>query len=397
VLLVMMATYHTAVLAEPIYYVHMHGYGIWQQKFDTAAAACEHYRVMVLAANDSVGNKPGTAVITKPPPEDIYPDLRTTQSCVVFWSYPYYSQYYSIGILAGGCLPGRRPKETVPPESFFAEPGDCEEPPLAISLSGGSTTPPAGTRNSNPIPIVAKVTRGGAPEPGQPVTFTITAIAGTGGHEQHPDKHIIETKPKGSIPNGVTDAAGELRVRYAPSRFAGVYLIEATCGGCSNVAQKHVLVLVDGLEPLSADSVSPRRYELVGSIAPHHGNHYFTADALKALHDLVAVMQSEGWGVVGVNDASLIWGGGFDLNAAWSNSHAEHRQGEEVDLSFRRPTPVPPQTISDVYEYVKSKEGIGMPPSWAILWHRWDNPPAHTYAHFHVYLLGQKTSRISKF
>jgi hypothetical protein len=126
-LVTMMATYHTAVLAEPIYYVHMHGYGIWQQKFDTAAAACEHYRVMVLAANDSVGNKPGTAVITKLPPEDIYPNLRTTESCVVFWSYPYYSQYYSIGVLAGGCLPGRRPKETVPPESFFAEPWGCED------------------------------------------------------------------------------------------------------------------------------------------------------------------------------------------------------------------------------------------------------------------------------
>jgi hypothetical protein len=131
-LLVMMATYHTAVLAEPIYYVHMHGYGIWQRKFDTAAAACEHYRVMVLAANDSVGNKPGTAVITKPPPEDIYPNLIATESCVVFWSYPYYSQYYSIGVLAGGCLPGRRPKETVPPESFFAEPWGCEALPCPV-------------------------------------------------------------------------------------------------------------------------------------------------------------------------------------------------------------------------------------------------------------------------
>jgi hypothetical protein len=100
--------------------------------------------------------------------------------------------------------------------------------------------------------------------------------------------------------------------------------------------------------------------------------------------------------VVGVNDASLVWGGGFDLNAEWGNSHSEHRQGEEVDLSFDQPTPVPPQTISDVYEYLKQKQGISIPPGPVILWHLLDDPARGSKAHFHVYLLGQSYSRINK-
>jgi hypothetical protein len=209
--------------------------------------------------------------------------------------------------------------------------------------------------------------------------------------------HSLSGKPTGSIPNGLTDAVGELRVNYSPSEFAGVYRIEAGCGGCSNVASTTVTVRVPGLVALPPDSAVPPRYVLVGSTSTHPSNHFFTTEALEALDDIVALLHSAGWGVVGVNDASLSWGGRFDISGGWAGSHYDHRQGEEVDLSFNRPRPVPGQAISDVYEYLKSKEGITVPPGPAILWHLFDDPGSGSTAHFHVYLLGQKPSRITQY
>lgn len=42
----------------------------------------------------------------------------------------------------------------------------CVETPVTIGLFGGGETPPVGTRDSMPLPVVAKVTRGGTPNRG---------------------------------------------------------------------------------------------------------------------------------------------------------------------------------------------------------------------------------------
>jgi hypothetical protein len=126
----LMAMHHVPALAEPIYYLHMQGYGIWEEKFVSAAAACEHYRAQVQKAHDDAGATGGVTIITKLPSEDLYPNLITTDTCKVNWTWPYSSWNYSVGVIAGGCLPGRRPKEDV--REYFAEPGDCEPNPCPV-------------------------------------------------------------------------------------------------------------------------------------------------------------------------------------------------------------------------------------------------------------------------
>jgi hypothetical protein len=148
------------------------------------------------------------------------------------------------------------------------------------------------------------------------------------------------------------------------------------------------------LVELSADSATPARYKLIGSTGKHAANHYFTETASNALQRMLSVFSKFGWGVVGVNDSSLIWGGRFDIAGAWGGSHQEHRNGQEVDISFYNPGGILPAARQKVYDDLLAAQGVATP---EVLWHLQDNPGTGSKAHFHVYLLGQKASHAIPF
>jgi murein endopeptidase len=56
----------------------------------------------------------------------------------------------------------------------------------------------------------------------------------------------------------------------------------------------------------------------------------------KNLRTLIDAFSEYGWGTVALNDASLPWGGRYDIRADWKAPHAGHREGREIDISFTR-------------------------------------------------------------
>ena len=223
---------------------------------------------------------------------------------------------------------------------------------LSLTSAPNQTTPdprPKGTEGKDPKSstheLIAKVMEGSTPKAGVAVTFKVDVVPMTGGHGHHD-----ASRPKGFVPaSGVTNANGEIKLTFQASEVAGSHTITATCDSCSNkTADKKVDVLVPDLAPISPNpSKNPDgsyQYAFT-AVDPGHvgtsggrqrGEYYLTAEAAKNLDVLINNFAEEGWGIVGLNDASLNWGGLYDLKNNWSKPHSEHHVGEAIDISFVR-------------------------------------------------------------
>ena len=259
-----------------------------------------------------------------------------------------------------------------------------------ITLTGVAEGNPRGTSNWRELALTARVTVNGAPVAGKGVTYKLTAKAGPDGHNHG----NLSAKPVGFIVAGVTNAGGELKSAYIPSEFSGIYTVEASCDSCSNKATLDVAVRVPDLVELTADTDSPPAYTLVGETSAHTKNHFFTVHGREALRQLIDRMRVLEWLNPGINDGSIAWGGRFDIGAGWGGSHAGHREGEEVDISFLRPSSIGPDLRQKTFDDLK-KGNLRESPQ--VLWHQFDNADTGSKAHFHVYLLGQKASSITKY
>ena len=223
----------------------------------------------------------------------------------------------------------------------------------SISLTPASNqTPPnprpkgaEGKDGKSTLELIAKVMEGSTPKAGVVVTFKVDVVPMTGGHGHHD-----ANRPKGSVPaSGVTDANGEIKLTFKASEVAGSHNITATCDSCSNkTVDKKVDVRVPDLAPISpnpSQNADGSYQYAFTAVDPGHvgtsggrqrGEYYLTAEAAKNLDVLISNFAEEGWGIVGLNDASLNWGGLYDLRNNWNTPHSEHRLGEEIDISFVR-------------------------------------------------------------
>ena len=252
---------------------------------------------------------------------------------------------------------------------------------------------PKGTEGKDPKSheLIAKVMEGSTPKAGVAVTFKVDVKEGSGEHSVTSNgDHVHANRPKGKITplTEKTNTSGEIRIKFESADPAGTHIVTATCETCSNKsATKDVKVLVPDLVELTADKGTPKTFNLVGNTnypgTNHPGNHYFTAAAKETLvNGVIPTMIEAGWGVVGVNDGSLKDGGLFDINGNWTTSHAGHRIGTEVDISFKQPKGVGDKTVREAYKELCKKDGAAF--DIQTLWHKNDGYEPH----YHIYLNG---------
>ena len=252
---------------------------------------------------------------------------------------------------------------------------------------------PKGTEGKDPksstYELIAKVMEGSSSKAGVAVTFAVEVAANSGGHDHHD-----ASRPKGLVngaltANGVTDGNGEIKVTFQADQVAGTHVVSAVCDSCTNKSvTKNVDVKVPDLVSLQAG----RGYTLEGNTSAvgvnHNGNHYFTESARNNLQKLIDHFNSFGWQPVGINDASLVWGGKFDSKGFWTTGfHDEHRIGEEVDIGFITGTNA--SKITKGYYEVCREKKVDIPST--ILWHDIPKPPGKYDPHFHVRLSGTYT------
>lgn len=259
---------------------------------------------------------------------------------------------------------------------------------LAIALTGLTETRPAVTGGTSSITLTARVTDGSNPQPGVALSFSVDVTANSGGHEHHD-----AARPKGilSTTQGTTDANGEVQLTFKAPEIAGIHTIKATCATCSNSpATKEIQVKVPDLLPISpnpppnADGTFFYALTSVdkthqGNGRYHHNQYYLTEQSRQNLLDMVGAFATEGWGTVALNDASLYWGGRYDISSNWTAPHAGHRGGREIDVSFARAgNPISTTKRKVFYDKFCKNKKVSFP--FSILHHYVKTP------HFHVYL-----------
>jgi hypothetical protein len=306
----------------------------------------------------------------------------------------YYGKYFDMGLVTRGVTarrycPLNEPtppvfvSEGIPFEScLYAGGPEIKNKTLSLVVvsPGSKQIRPSGTGGSSVAELLAKVVEGTTPKAGLAVQFSTDSTANSGGHDH---SHIARPKAVLTPLSGITDSNGEVRFKFNATPIAGIHTITATCSDCSNkTAVENLTVKVPDLVEMPPDTKVPPRYTLVGQTANHSSNHWFTLSSRNTLYMVVDVMVKTGWGAVGINDGSLIWGGLFDIKGNWSPSHSEHRTGNEVDISVTNPGLVSASKKKNTYAELCKKENTAF--SLQTLWHVDDGYPEH----FHMYLDG---------
>ena len=221
-----------------------------------------------------------------------------------------------------------------------------------ISLSGGREIRPNGTGGNSSAELTARVTQGTTPKAGVAVQFTTEVTANSGGHD-----HNDASRPKGALAltTGTTDANGEVKFQFTATQIAGTHSVTASCNNCANkTATEKVIVKVPDLVNIFAVPYRDAQWAIpgIGQDARHTDNHYLTVAAATRMLDISRKFQKI-WPTapkLRLNDASLVWGGKFDIPGTWQQNpraHAEHRVGDNIDIRANTAPGAVPADIRD--------------------------------------------------
>lgn len=137
-------------------------------------------------------------------------------------------------------------------------------------------------------------------------------------------------------------------------------------------------------------------YPGVGQVPGRHAdNHYLTVAAVTRVLDVTFKFNSI-WPDaprLTLNDASLVWGGKFDIPATWERNpkvHNEHRLGDNIDVRANSaPGAVPVNIRKAVFRWLRNESLAedNIPPEFVIesVNPLWENPGTQN-EHFHLRL-----------
>lgn len=193
------------------------------------------------------------------------------------------------------------------------------------------------------------------PKSGVRVRLKVNVEANTGGHDHHDEQRPKGTltgsaacdSPEQSCITAITGYDGKVSFKFAAPEVSGTHTFTAACvsPACSGSPTAKINVKVPNLITIPE---TPLLYTLIGAVeGMHQDNNYLTATAVDIIWGIAADyhMNRTFWQLsvggtnqmappppLGFNDASLIWGGKFDLSGKWSGNHYEHDRGVVIDI-----------------------------------------------------------------
>ncbi len=148
----------------------------------------------------------------------------------------------------------------------------------------------------------------------------------------------------GSRPNGTleyqtvnTFANGCATNSFYATDIAGTHQLIGYPQPYGTPATIYVNVEYSGLVEIPATSPN---YQRVGAQPEHPNGFWATQNAVTQIQVIAQQFRMQSGMVMGINDASLQWGGRFDLgprygSAFWGPAHSEHEVGLNVDCPFQ--------------------------------------------------------------
>jgi hypothetical protein len=190
---------------------------------------------------------------------------------------------------------------------------------------------------------------GNPPTISVPVNVKVEVDPTSGGHD-HGETYANRNKGSISPTNGTTS----FPITFTATEVSGTHTITATCDLCTNGPQTaKVDVKVEGLEPIPSsqfysltEPIAGGGTKPVGATDEHAKNHYLTPAAAAVLWRMASAYYFEARFAIldkalnrrisppllYLNDASLGWGGKFDIAGTWGGEHSEHRRGTVIDI-----------------------------------------------------------------
>ncbi|OIR15830.1 hypothetical protein GALL_33310 [mine drainage metagenome] len=245
------------------------------------------------------------------------------------------------------------------PYIYYSYGNDCyryipDNPVLTVTFIGSNEVQPP---NILPFSVVVK-DQNGVVQPGTQVALTVDVqtldvqsgangvLNGEGGHLHTANRPkggfacSAQYAPGSALPTCTLtmDGNGEAPFIFISTAVSGAHTITATCNNCTT-ATALVNVKIDNLITIPASS----KYALsdsngvIGAVpGKHTDNHYLASGAITELKDLANIYTAINPGaILYLNDASLVWGGLFDVdvvNSPWSRPHAGHQKGTSIDI-----------------------------------------------------------------
>jgi hypothetical protein len=227
-----------------------------------------------------------------------------------------------------------------PPATRDPVSGACDQETYTLSLTPESATIEPGKTYS----FKATVTKqgGGAPSKSVPVSVKVEVDPTSGGHD-HGETYAKRDKGTVSPATGTNSFS----ITFGSTEVSGTHTITATCDLCSNSPKTATVnVKVEGLSPIPGsvyyaltESDGKGGVRNIGDNGNHSGNHYLTSAASMKLWKLAADYYNfqirKGVAkptLLHLNDASLKWGGKFDITGKWTGEHYEHDRGVVIDI-----------------------------------------------------------------
>ena len=194
------------------------------------------------------------------------------------------------------------------------------------------------------------------PKEGAVVNIKIEVNATSGGHDHG---ESVAKRNKGTLSgctagtvsgtiDCITGPNGRASFNFGAPDDSGTHKFTATCisHACSGSKTSEINVKVDGLWPIPGsvyyaltESDGKGGTKNVGDNGNHSGNHYLTNDASMKLwgvaRDFYDYQIRKGVAkptLMYLNDASLKWGGKFDIQGNWTGYHYEHDRGVVIDI-----------------------------------------------------------------
>jgi hypothetical protein len=273
----------------------------------------------------------------------------------------------------------------------------CVSEQYTLSLQ---TDPAQQIEPSGSARVIAKVinTLTGQPKEGVTVSIKVDVDVTSGGHD-HGER--IPPRPKGALSpaTGTTGPDGTVSFNFGAPEVSGSHTFAAKCisPACANEGAARMDVKVDGLATIPSSQFYTLTepdgrggIKVIGDNGNHSGNHYLTSDAASQLWRLAATYyfkyrQDTSVPLLHLNDASLIWGGRFDINGNWADPHAGHRKGTVIDIRANAlPTAIPTGLLKD-FKKLCDKTLLADGVTSAIAQLHFIGLPTQ---HYHVLLLG---------
>lgn len=182
---------------------------------------------------------------------------------------------------------------------------------------------------------------------GATVTIELIRVANSGGHNHGgatSDSLAVGTASPTRFVLG-NNYPQNVRVVHRASDVCGTIVVRARFSqGSPNVIDNHDQVLIPGLVPIQASQSLKLKPPTAEHRSPYWAQQAFRNKLVRVATDYFAKTGKP----ITITDASLQWGGRFDLKADWRPPHHEHMDGRQADIRKFDMTPAEQTTFKAI-------------------------------------------------